>query len=270
MMTLISESHPEAHTTNLFINALPPEAMASLLPQLKYVALPLRTRCTVSDEAVEVVRFPLNGLVSFVAQFDDGSLHEVGVVGREGSVGAIEVLCGTPASFESLVQIAGSCLEIDAAAFADELRRNAGLRELLLRYVYAVQAARSQLAACNGVHSIEARSARWLLVAHDRVRGDTVNLTHEFLGEMLNVRRAGITEAAIALRDKGAISYRRGNITVLSRSILESISCECYKTSNDRMTQILGYDVRKRSPGIPYSPWSSDAQVASRRGASTG
>ena len=249
-MTFVSESRPVVGMTNLFLNALPPDSLASLLPQLKYVVLPRLTPCTVPDEAVEVVRFPLDGMVSFVAQFADGSLHEVDVTGREGCVGAIEVLCGMSASFESSVQIAGSFLEIDAAAFAHELRRNAGLRDLLLRYAYAVQGARSLLAVCNRVHSIETRCARWLLMAHDRVRSDAISLTHEFLGKMLNVRRAGITEAAIALRDKGAIGYRHGSVTVLSRSILESLSCECYKTANDRATSILGYDVRKETqPG---------------------
>jgi CRP-like cAMP-binding protein len=248
-MAQVSAFRPALGMTNLFLDALPSEARASLLPRLTYAALPRSTRCTFAGEAVAVVRFPLDGMVSFVGQLADGSFHEVAVAGREGSIGGIEAFCGTAASFESFVRISGSCLEIAAAAFTDELNRNAGLRALLLRYVYAVYTAGLELLACNLVHSIVMRSARWLLMTHDRVHGDTFPMTHEYLAEMLNVRRAGITEAANVLREAGAIHYRRGSVTVVDRSILERISCPCYGTSSDRAAAILGYDIsaKKRS-----------------------
>ena len=244
-MAILTSAPLAVRTGNLFLDSLPSDASVTLLPQLRRVPMQTRHTCTTAGKAVEVVHFPLSSVVSVVARMRDGGDHEVGVIGREGVVGGLELLFRGPSLYESFVQIPDSALALDAAAFRHELASNTGLAEALLRFAQATLSSTSQSAACNGSHPVEERCAKWILVAHDRVPGDVVALTHEFLGQMLNVRRAGVTNAALHLQKAGAISYTRGKITVSDRSRLEDLSCECYKTMNDNAALILGYDIRK-------------------------
>jgi len=177
-----------------------------------------------------------------------GDVHEIGFVGREVVIGALEVLFKGPSMYESFVQIADSGLEISADYFAATVNDYPELHAALLRYAHASQASTAQSAACNGAHSLEERSAKWMLIAHDRVPTDLIDLTHEFLAQMLNVRRSGVTNAATRLQEMKAIKYARGRITVLDRAILERVACECYRVMNDNAAAILGYDVRKHVP----------------------
>jgi CRP-like cAMP-binding protein len=204
-----------------------------------------RFLCSTPGTDVTSVYFPTTGVVSVVARMNDGGAHEVGVIGRDSVVGASELLFAGPALYESFVQVAGSVLELEADIFAGVLAHDRGLREAALRNAHANLGMTLQSAACNGTHGVRERCAKWLLIAHDRVPGDAIGLTHEFLGQMLNVRRAGVTNAAIALQKTGAIRYTRGRISILDRTLLASLSCECYRTMNDNSTLVLGYDVRK-------------------------
>lgn len=246
-MALVTLAPQAVRTGNLFLDSLPPGASATLLPQLKQIAMPTRLICTMAGKPVEFVHFPLQSVVSVVARMRDGADHEVGVIGREGAVGALELLFRGPSLYESFVQIPDSGLALDAAAFRRELAENPGLGEALLRFAQATLSSTAQSAACNGSHPVEERCAKWILVAHDRVPSDVVALTHEFLGQMLNVRRAGVTNAALHLQEAGAIAYTRGRITVIDRPRLEDLACECYAAMNDNATLILGYDIRKNA-----------------------
>lgn len=238
-------------TENLFLNQLPAASLARLLPQLRERVIPARLQCTTPGLPITTVYFPTTGVVSVVARMDDGGVHEVGIIGREGAVGASELLFNGPVLYEAFVQIAGNALEIDAGVFSAALAHDADLRSASLRYVHSSLGMTAQSAACNGTHGVRERCAKWLLIAHDRVPTDAIDLTHEFLGQMLNVRRAGVTNAAIALQKTGAIRYTRGKISVLDRALLAELSCECYRTMNDNATLVSGYDVRKSAVPIP-------------------
>lgn len=181
------------------------------------------------DERPSHVYFPQSGVISLVAVFQGGASVEVGTVGREGFAG-IPVYLGTvTAPYRVLVQIEGTARRVPVDAFEALLAESPALERTIRRYVDAYLLQVSQNAACNRMHDLAARAARWLLMTHDRVGHDTFALTHEFLAIMLGVRRAGVSEAAAELQRKGAIRYSRGRVTIVDRSILERQSCECYR-----------------------------------------
>lgn len=149
------------------------------------------------------------------------------------------VLGSETASNEAYVQIAGSSLRMSSSAFQEAFEESRALRHRLLRFSYALAFQISQSAACNARHIVDERCARWLLAAQNRIEGNQLALTHEFLGVMLGVRRAGVTVAAGALQRAGLIRYRQGQITVFDREGLEAASCECYRTIKDEYARLL-------------------------------
>ncbi len=172
--------------------------------------------------------FPITGFISLVTAVDGHPVLEVGMVGREGMLGAQLALGVRTAPLHALVQGPGSAWRIDASAVRKELGRNDVLRALLDRYVYVMINQMASSAACLRFHQIGPRLARWLLMTQDRAHADSFRVTHEFLAYMLGVRRVGITTAAVALQRLGAIEYHRGAVTVIDRSRLESAACSCY------------------------------------------
>ena len=191
------------------------------------------------DERPSFVYFPQSGVLSLVAVFKGGASVEVGTVGREGFVG-IPVYLGTlTAPYRVLVQIDGTARRVPVDAFEALLLESPGLDRTVRRYVDAYLLQVSQNAACNRMHDLAARAARWLLMTHDRVGSDTFALTHEFLAIMLGVRRAGVSEAAAELQRKGAIRYSRGRVTIVDRAVLEGQSCECYRAVRTRFDLML-------------------------------
>ena len=147
---------------------------------------------------------------------------------------------------EYIVQIAGSAMKIDAQTLRDEFDRNKKLRDVLLPYTQALIAQISQTTACNRLHALEQRFARWLLEAQSRVENDELKLTQEFLGHMLGVRRAGVTQAAQKFQESRIIRYSRGHINILDQRGLEAASCECFRTVKDEYDRLLG--LRQRVP----------------------
>lgn len=191
------------------------------------------------DERPSHVYFPQSGVISIVAVFSGGASVEVGTVGREGFAG-IPVYLGTvTAPYRVLVQVEGTARRVPVDAFEALLAESATLERTVRRYVDAYLLQVSQNAACNRMHDLAARAARWLLMTHDRVGSDTFALTHEFLAIMLGVRRAGVSEAAAELQRKGAIRYSRGRVTIVDRGILERQSCECYRVVRTRFDVML-------------------------------
>ena len=191
------------------------------------------------DERPTHVYFPQSGVISIVAVFSGGASVEVGTVGREGFAG-IAVFLGTVTTpYRVLVQIEGTARRVPVDAFEALLLESPGLERTIRHYVDAYLLQVSQNAACNRMHDLAARAARWLLMTHDRVGNDTFALTHEFLAIMLGVRRAGVSEAAAELQRKGAIRYSRGRVTIVDRSILEGQSCECYRVVRTRFDVML-------------------------------
>jgi CRP-like cAMP-binding protein len=230
--------HAPSVPRNRLLAALPPDIFAAL--RLEPAELHLRETIHAVGEPITSVYFPETGYVSMLAYLEDGDAAEVGLVGREGMVG-LAVLLGTDRDdIEGMVQSPGHALRMDARAFREALDHIPALRSLLLRYALVHHGQVVRTAACNGRHHTEQRLARWLLMSHDRVEGDDFPMTHEFLGLMLGLRRAGITIAAGVLQKAGFIRYARGHMEVTDRPGLESVACECYGVVRRAQDQLLG------------------------------
>jgi CRP-like cAMP-binding protein len=225
---------------NRLLAGLPPENLAQLLPRLRAVSLPIRRGLMGAHERIEAVYFIETGWASVVAQLNDGTQAEIGLIGREGFAG-LPLLAGVETAFaETYMQAAGAGLQMNAAAFQREVDDNQDLRRRLFRYYEAMQAQTAQTAACNGRHDLEQRLARWLLMAHDRTEGDELLITQDFLSLMLCVYRPSVTVVAGMLQRAGIIRYSKGNITILDRDALEASACDCYRTVQDRFNDLLG------------------------------
>jgi CRP-like cAMP-binding protein len=196
------------------------------------------------------VLFPVNGFVSLITQVDQGDGLEVGMVGREGMLGVQLTLGVTAAPLRAVVQGPGEAWRIGRVPFMRELARNPALRRMLDRYVYVLMLQLATGSACRSYHDLGSRLARWLLMSHDRAHRDHFHVTHEFMATMLGVRRVGVTVAAGALQARGFIRYHRGEVTVLDRPALETLSCSCYVA--DRLAYQTHMTAKPmRSPAAP-------------------
>lgn len=193
----------------------------------RYIDLEVKTVLFEPGKPVEVVYFPLDGVVSLVTALEDGSIVEVATVGNEGLVG-VPLIAGGTLAVRAICQVRGAGLLVPASAFLAELAHNRSLREVYDRYVPALFGQIAQAAACNRLHTNEERLSRWLLMSRDRVGVDEFSITHEFLGQMLGSRRATVTLSAGILQAAGLIRYHRGRLTIVDREGLEDVACECY------------------------------------------
>ena len=225
---------------NRILAALPAAEFQRLSRHLTPVSLPLGETIYEPESSINEVYFVNTGVVSLVAHLKDGGSVEVGLVGNDGMVGLPVVLGDNISPNQAIVQIADGAMRMSANVLRDELKKDGILLSLLLRSTLAMLKQVSQTAACNGSHTVGERLARWLLMCHDRVPGDELKLTQEFIAQMLGIRRSGVSEAAVILQAKGLISYSRGNITIINRAGLEKFTCECYaivKADYDRLFQ---------------------------------
>jgi CRP-like cAMP-binding protein len=213
---------------NRLLAALPQREYRRLLPRLETVSLSTKQRIYKSLRTVDYVYFPLNGIVSVVAFMSDGMGIEIATVGNEGMVGLPVFLGADRTPLVAFQQIAGESMRMKSDIFRKEVKRNAGLTAILHLYtqIFMVQIAQGN--ACNRVHSLQQRCARWLLMTHDRVGQQQFPLTQEFLSQMLGVRRAGVNEVALALKRSKLIDYQRGIMDIVYRKGLEKHTCECY------------------------------------------
>lgn len=223
---------------NMLLAALPAAEYKRLLPLLTPVSMSLGETLYDMGERIEYVYFLDAAVVSLVTHLKDGDSVEVGMIGGEGMVGLPVALGDDVAQNHAVVQIADGAMRMEAAALAKQMKRGGRLQELLLRYSLTLLRQVSQTAACNRNHSLGERLARWLLTCHDRVDGDELRLTQEFIAQMLGSRRSRVSEAATVLQGEGLIRYSRGHITILDRAGLEDYACECYgvvKVDSDRL-----------------------------------
>jgi CRP-like cAMP-binding protein len=194
------------------------------------VSLPLNSRIFDGDGRVDAVYFPVTCMVSVLAGPADGDLTEAATVGREGVVGSESAILHQPAIGVHVVQLPGTAVRVEAEAFRKQIGSLPALKHLMELHWYAMTRQTLLGAACNRLHQIEKRCARWLLMTHDRAGKDSFPITQEFLANMLAVRRASVNSATSALKKAGLIRYVRGQLTVVDRCGLESASCDCYKT----------------------------------------
>ena len=183
--------------------------------------------------------FPIDGFISLIASTAGKPTLEVGMIGREGMLGAQLALGVATAPLHALVQGKGAAWRIEAPAFRRELMRSPALQRGLSQYVYVLMSQLATSAVCLRFHSIGPRLARWLLMSQDRAHADRFSITQEFLAYMLGVRRVGITKAASDLQRSGLIEYHRGHIRVLDRSGLEEAACDCYAVGRDAYAALL-------------------------------
>jgi CRP-like cAMP-binding protein len=217
-----------AATENRLLALLPRKERQRFIALCKPFELVLGTVLCEPGDATRHVYFPTEGFISLLTLIDGKPALEVGMVGREGMLGAQVALGVVTAPLYALVQGKGMAWRIDSRAFQRELAENAALRRGLNRYVYVLMAQLASAAACLRFHQIGPRLARWLLMSQDRADADEFRVTHEFLAYMLGVRRVGITAAAGALQRRGLIEYHRGDLKVLDRHGLEAAACTCY------------------------------------------
>jgi CRP-like cAMP-binding protein len=227
-----------AEVSNLIIAALPAELKSSLLTLLQPVDLPVGTVLTNPGQPPPFAHFMTSGIASVVTFMSDGLGAEVGVIGREGLVEAISLLGPASAPTTAFIQSAGTALRMPFADLQRLFRLHAPLNQRIMECVQSQGFILSQLAACHGLHEIEERLARWLLMVRDRLESDHFELTQEFLAEMLGARRTSVTLAAGTLQRNGLIRYSRGRIQVIDRKGLEHAACECYPIVRDLVTRL--------------------------------
>jgi CRP-like cAMP-binding protein len=225
---------------NRVLSVLPAPDRQRLLPHLEPVRTELKQILYAPNESISHIYFPRNGVVSLMTIMADGSAIEVATVGNEGMIGLPIFLGAGSMPGQALSQIPGAALRMAADVFRAEAQFGGALQQVLHRYTQGLLNQIAQSAACNRLHAITERCARWLLMTHDRVRTDHFPLTHEFLSQMLGVRRATVTVAAGTLQQAGLIRSHWGHITILDRVGLEAASCECYRVIREEYDRLLG------------------------------
>jgi hypothetical protein len=236
----VTKAFPLGRTGNRLLNLLPPAEYRQLEPLLHKVKLVTNHQLYEPRQEIEEIYWPISAVLSAVTVMSDGHAIEVATVGNEGVSGlpAFNVIATSPHRVFS--QVAGDAWRISAADLIRQNKELEKLRVILTNYHHAFMFQVSQSVACNGLHVLAERCCRWLLMTHDRVEGDNLPLTHEFLSYMLGVRRSGVTEVLLAIQQQEHIRYRNGMITVVNREGLEKMSCECHGHIQDEYNRLLG------------------------------
>ena len=228
-------------SSNQLLAALPSADYARLAPLLETIPLKLQDWIHKPGEPIRHVYFPGGGFCSILTVLEDGTMVEVATIGREGAVGISAIFDGDGGDSRSLAMVQAAtdtCYRMPVDAFRQEMDRRGAFYELLTRYTQALLGLVMQSTACNAVHTVEQRLARWFLMAHDRVGTDSFPLTQEFVAMMLGVARPTVTIVAGTLQKAGLITYQRGRVTVLDREKLEAASCECYRTVTTMLNNV--------------------------------
>ena len=224
---------------NVILTQLSQSRLADIRQHLEPVALEIKKVIYEPNQRAQHAYFVEIGMISIVSLMKDGSSIEVGTIGKEGMAGCFLLLGTDTVPYQYFVQMAGHGHRMEAQKFRDAADRDGEFRKLILKYLSVLQTQTMQGAACNGLHSITQRCCRWVLMSQDRMDSDTIALTHEFLGLMLGVRRASVSEVLRPLQDRGWIESKRGEITILDRKGLESGTCECYRIIADQQKKLI-------------------------------
>ena len=228
-----------AQSRNHLLNILPQNIFAALQPHLKDIKLVFGDVVAKPDEAVTRVYFPHSGIISLVIEMESGSMIETAMVGRDGAVNATSALDGKTSFQKGLVQVPGEATIISPDVLRGIANEFEPFRSILIRHEQVLLAQAQQSAGCNAGHTVEARMCRWLLRIRDLTQSNEIDLTQEFLGQMLGVRRTSVSLVANTLQKAGLIKYRRGHITILDVEQLLASACECYESVKARYDMLL-------------------------------
>ena len=235
---------------NLVLNSLSAEVRGRLFPHLKLVNLPVGTVLYESGHLMRHIYFPTDSIVALLYVLANGASAELALVGNDGAIGISMFMGGESTTSRAVLQSAGSAYRLTGTRLRREFERHGELMQILLRYTQSLITQMAQTAVCNRHHSVDQQLCRWLLLSLDRLSANHLVMTHELIATMLGVRREGISDAAGKLQKRGVIRYTRGRITVLNRSKLEELSCECYgvvKKETDRLRSLSGIGTRASS-----------------------
>lgn len=216
--------------TNHILNSLPGPEFAHLLQFLEPVSLVTGQNICKAGEFFDSVYFPESAVISHLHYLEDGSSTATTIVGNDGLVGLSGIFASTPSSCWAEVTIGGNAVRMKSSTLRTEFARGGAVQQLLLAYMRERLAQLSQRAVCHGRHIMRERLCTWLLMMHDRVADQPLALTHEKIAQHLGARRAGVSCACTALRDLGIIKYKRGQLRILNRDLLERLACECYRS----------------------------------------
>ncbi len=231
---------------NHLLGMLPAEDQARTFPLLEPVTLAQGDVLCESGDCFEYVYFPTDSIVSLLYLMEDGGSAEIAMAGNDGMVGIALFMGGGSTTTCPVVHSAGHGFRLSSKRFEAEIERHGALHNLMLRYSQALITQMAQTAVCNRHHTIDQQLCRWLLRSLDRLSGNELLATQEFIANMLGVRREGVTEAACRLHNSGVIDYRRGHITVQDRARLETLSCECYGMVKHETERLLPWTPRRK------------------------
>ena len=264
-----SNRPPPGRPGNRFLARLPEAEYRLLAPRLNPVQLPLHLVLYEAHGPIDHVYFPTGAVLSALTVMEDGTAIEVATVGNEGHSSANG---GRISPHRVIVQIGDGGLRIEAKALGDAVTRGGALGGLMMQYQAAFMAQVSQSVACNGLHRLEQRCCRWLLMSRDRVGSNDMKLTHEYLAIMLGARRASVTEMLRPLQEAGLVRSHRGRITILDGPGLEARTCECYRSSATSTTgcSAPGNDPPRRPPHLSSRRRSAMLDGEARHHPSTG
>lgn len=226
--------------TNHLLELLSEHERQLLLQQSELVELTFGEILCQPNQPYQYLYFPLSSFISLVTQLKGHKPLEMGLIGNEGMLGVTLALGITTVPTQAIVQGAGSAWRIDVLPLQQLLQQCPQLQHLLQQYLFVLIQQLSQSAACAHFHALDRRLARWLLMSHDRAHADHFHLTHQFLADMLGVRRSGVTVAASIMQQQQLIRYTRGDISILNRPALLAMACDCYQTAVTDYTRMLG------------------------------
>ena len=230
---------PAATSSNLFLARLPRPELDRLSLAMEPITFEVDQVLYQAYGPIDYAYFPTSAVLSALVVMQDGGIIEVATVGKEGLVGH-HGFGGMTSPHRIVAQIGGDGYRLSSRVLLEEASRGDALRDLLASYHIAFMTQVSQSVACNGLHRLEQRCCRWLLMSRDRVGSDDIRLSHEYLAAMLGARRASVTDALRPLQDAGLVRSHRGVVSILDGVGLEGRVCECYAIVRDRYAELLG------------------------------
>ena len=234
--------HPTSSRTrpdNALLNVLSDAEFAAIADKLGPIRCAAKTVVGVRGDTAKSIIFPCGAVLSVLAYMQNGMVVEIGTIGREGFHGIEVLLDGTAWAETTICQVSGDAVQMSVADFQHAIHGDSTLRHAAARFLSVYLALVSQSVACNRLHNIEERFARWILMTHDRVGADSFNLTQEFIADMLGVHRPQVSVVAKAFQLAGHIDYKRGRMKIRNRAGIEAAACECYQIGRAQIAEML-------------------------------